>query len=217
LIEGLICILMAAPLFYLIGAIIGALIGRNNTGNKKLYCSTIIVLAIMSFEGISEALSFNRAETVTIEREVNYSPEQIRSLLAQTPNFDTSKLPLFLKLGFPLPRETQGNGIALGDRRTIHFAGGEGQPGDLIVEVTDSSADQISFSLISDHSHINHWLTWKTITWTLSPSSNSGYTTITLSLSYDRDLDPAWYFGPIERYGVRKAGEFFINTLFPTE
>ncbi|MEO1857790.1 MAG: hypothetical protein ABGY95_10585 [Rubritalea sp.] len=210
-IEGFICILMAAPLFYLIGAIIGKVIDSKRS--KNVYCSVVVVLGIMSIEGVNESLSFERAETITIQRDLEMSSDQVRQHLTQGPAFDLEQLPGFLQLGFPCPQNIKGNGIELGNTWTIHFAGGEGKPGDLVVQVTESTAERITLSCVSDQSHIAHWLSWKDITWNLDPTANDR-TIVTMTINYNRDLDPAWYFKPIERYGVRKAGEYFCDQLF---
>jgi hypothetical protein len=33
------------------------------------------------------------------------------------------------------------------------------------------------------------------------------------TIRYRRDLDPAWYFGPWERYAVRLAGNYLIDNV----
>ena len=217
LFEGIICILMAAPLFYLIASICAFIINRGdkeqNWYKDKMNCSCLIVLGIMSLEGVTDFLSFDREEEVVVMRELSVSPDEVMRTLAATPEFDEADLPLFLKLGFPRPKEVRGEGISVGDERIIHFAGGEGNPGDLVVRVSESSSDKVVFELVKDASHIDHWLAWKRITWEVA-SSASGTTELSVSLSYTRKLDPAWYFKPVERYGVKKAGEYFIESLF---
>ncbi len=216
LFEGFICILMFAPLAYLIGALIGYLADRDTRKRfNNLNCACITVLAFMSFEGISETLSFDREESVIVTKVLDISSDDAIGMLASAPEFRLSSLPTFLKLGFPLPTEVAGEGIALGDKRTIHFSGGEGKPGDLVVKVTDVSDNKIVFSLVKDGSHISHWLTWKTISWEVRPIDGSnGKSEVKVTLDYTRELDPAWYFKPIERYAVRKAGEFFIQSIY---
>ena len=39
------------------------------------------------------------------------------------------------------------------------------------------------------------------------------HTEVVWSLHYRRDLDPAWYFGPWERYGVGLAADYLIQNL----
>lgn len=41
-------------------------------------------------------------------------------------------------------------------------------------------------------------------------------TRVTLTIRYRRLLDPAWYFKPAERYGVRKAGQYFLDQIYQT-
>lgn len=214
LFEGFICILMAAPLAYLFGALIGYFADRDTKKRfNKMNCTCLSVIAVMSLEGISDTLSFDREETVVVTRILDMRSDEAISMLALAPEFELKELPAFLKLGFPMPTEVAGEGIAVGDRRTIHFAGGEGEPGDVIVEVTEASDSKVVFSLVEDGSHISHWLTWKRITWEVQ-STGDGQSGVTVTLDYTRELDPAWYFKPIERYGVKKAGEYFIESIY---
>jgi hypothetical protein len=215
LFEGFICIIMAAPLFYLVGGIVAVIVGRRKSKwyNDKMNCTCISVIALMSLEGVTDALSFGREEIVVVEREVSISPAEVMKKLAEQPSFDEAELPLFLKLGFPTPQDVNGQGIALGDERVIHFAGGEGEPGDVVVKVVESSSNRVVFALVKDDSHIDHWLGWKKIIWEVDTTA-AGKTEVSISMSYTRKLDPAWYFKPVERYGVSKAGEYFLESMF---
>jgi hypothetical protein len=38
-------------------------------------------------------------------------------------------------------------------------------------------------------------------------------TRVTWTLRYRRGLDPAWYFGPWERYAVRLAAAYLIESV----
>jgi hypothetical protein len=38
-------------------------------------------------------------------------------------------------------------------------------------------------------------------------------TRVTWTLRYRRDLDPAWYFGPWERYATRLAAGYLIDAV----
>lgn len=38
-------------------------------------------------------------------------------------------------------------------------------------------------------------------------------TEVTLTVRFERKLDPAWYFGPLERYGVREMAAFLIDEM----
>ena len=58
---------------------------------------------------------------------------------------------------FPLPVSASGEGLSVGAERRIHFAGGEGKPGELTMRVTGRDASSVTFAAESDTSHIAHW------------------------------------------------------------
>ena len=213
--EGFICIVMASPLFYAVAIIIGAATNRM----RKSGCQAgptlmgLLVLALlpMSFEGATTRLSFNRDEVITTERVVHAMPAEVRNAIAAQPSFNRT-LPPYLRMGFPRPVSARGDGLKPGDRRIIHFAGGEGKPGDLIAEVIEADESSVTFRLVSDTSHVAHWLKWQTaeVQWT---QESSGRTRLRWTLGYRRLLDPAWYFGPWERYAVKLAADYLIQTV----
>lgn len=216
-IEGFICIMMAAPFFYAVGFIVGIFADKARVKrefNKRFRLVVLPALLLMSLEGVTGILSFPRDETVQVSREVSLSPTAAREQLSRGPEFDLAELPMFLKLGFPMPRAIEGGGLEIGDRWRIHFAGGEGNPGDLVAEVVESTPKKIRVVRTSDTSHISHWLDWQDADW-LIEASGAG-SRVTLTLRYRRLLDPAWYFKPMERHGVRKAGEYFLAQTFKT-
>ncbi len=216
-IEGFICILMAAPFFYSIGALIGIIVDKaraKREWNSRFRMVVLPALALMSMEGVTGFLSFPRQETVILRRETHLTPAEARAHLARGPEFDPAALPGFLKLGFPQPQSITGGGLETGDQWRIHFAGGEGKPGDLLAEVTESGPNHIIVTQVSNTSHIAHWLDWQDADWKLEPTTNG--TRIVLTIRYRRLLDPAWYFKPIERYGVKTAGEYFLTSTFGT-
>ncbi len=214
-IEGFICILMAAPFFYFIGITVGIVldsIRARKQWQKDLRIMVVPVLLFMSIEGINDLLSFGRNETVTITHTTALNTEEAIALLALGPSFDLNELPIFLKLGFPEPQHIKGDGLNLGDNWSIHFAGGEGAPGTLLAKVTNEKGKHFVVSKIEDTSHIAHWLNWQSAEWHLTPVEEG--TLITLKINYERLLDPAWYFKPLQRHGVKLAGKYFLKSTY---
>lgn len=221
--DGVICIVMAAPVFYAVGSVIGAILDivtKNSKNRSKGPLPALILLPflIMSLEGISSSLSFSRDEIIVVEKVVPIDQLTVAKSLSMTPKFDR-ELPFYLKLQFPRPVRTSGSGLAFGDQRIIHFAGGEGKPGDLTLSVKESqiynSVDTVSFvkfGVVSDKSAIAHWLAWQesTIEW---QAIDSTHTKVRWTIKYQRLLDPAWYFGPWERYAVGLSAEYLIDNL----
>src|SRR5262249_3061550 len=129
--EGFICIVMATPIFYLVAFIVGFVIKKirqnPSLGPGGMLGLTLVPIFLMSLEGTRPSLSFGRREEVTVVRRVAGTPADVERRLAARPVFD-APLPPYLRLGFPKPVETRGEGLSIGDRRVIHFAGGEGRP-----------------------------------------------------------------------------------------
>src|SRR4051794_18705331 len=61
--EGLICILMAAPLFYLVAILIGVARDRADKRSTIVSCALILTMVPISSEGTRPGLSFGREET----------------------------------------------------------------------------------------------------------------------------------------------------------
>jgi hypothetical protein len=209
--EGFICILMAAPIFYVVGAIIGVIWESARTKPSATRLMLVTPLFLMSLEGSHKQISLPREQGVTAHATVAASPHDVEAALGSPMIFHTT-LPAYLRLGFPRPIVTSGSGLELGSLRTIHFAGGEGKPGDLVMQITEVDANHIVFRAVSDHSKVAHWLDWEdaVVTWR---SADDQHTEVFWTLHYRRNLDPAWYFGPWERYGVGLAGKYLIDNL----
>jgi hypothetical protein len=214
--EGFICLVMAAPIFFMIASLV-MLVNwwfRRRLGrapDAKALGLIVLVLGPLSFEGTSDRLSWPRQEQVASRRIASASAAEIASRLAEAPRLERA-LPAFLRLGFPRPDGATGHGLCAGDRRVIHFSGGEGKPGDLVLEVVAARPGLVRFRAVADSTHIAHWLRWEEaeVRW---QEIGTRRVEVRWSLRYRRDLDPAWYFGPWERFAVRLAASYLIDTL----
>ncbi len=207
--EGYVCILMATPLFLIVGLIIGLIVDYSRKKRGVTVSCMVLVLLPLSLEGIIPALTYDRHQTVEATQIVNAPLSSVASALAQSPNV-AATLPRFLRLGFPRPLAAFGSGLALNDTRTIHFAGAEGDPpGDLVMRITDRRPGYVRFATISDNTKLTQWLRWQSSEVLYAPL-DATHTTVTWRISFDRQLDPYWYFTPWERYSVREAAKYLI-------
>jgi hypothetical protein len=215
--EGFVCILMAAPLFFLVGVLIGLLVdaagwGFGRRARTRMFCLVVLLLAPWSLEGVDERFTWSRHEAVTAVRDVAAGPDAVAAQLARPPAFH-GPLPLFFRLGFPRPLGADGSGLAPGDRRIVHWSDAEGYPpGDLVLAVVESGPGRIRFRALADESLLPYWLTWQEaeVRWW---GIGDGRARVEWTLRYRRELDPAWYFGPWERYAVRLAAGYLIDSL----
>jgi hypothetical protein len=204
--EGYLCILMAAPLFYAIGLAIGAGIDVSRDRTTTLRCSMAIVM-ILSLDGIVPVRP--RQEVVSVVRVVPASAEEVRAALARPVNI-LAPLPRFLRIGFPHPLAASGSGLSVGSTRTVRFSGAEGDPaGDLTLRVAQANERSAQFVATGDTSKLTQWILWRSSAVEWQPI-DSTHTRVRWQVTFDRQLDPWWYFEPWERYAVRKAAEYLI-------
>ena len=210
--EGYLCILIASPIFYLVGIIVGLLAdtARKRKRRKATLSCVAIVLLPMCLEGIVPQLTWSRDQTVECTAVVNAPIPAVEAALAQSPSLQTP-LPAWLRIGFPRPLAAYGGGLAVGAKRTIHFAGAEGDPpGDLVSRVGESRANYVRMETVSDSTKLTQWVRWQSseVEWR---AIDAQHTAVTWRVHFTRELDPAWYFIPWERFTVGQAARYMIE------
>jgi hypothetical protein len=210
--EGYLCILIASPIFYLVGIVIGLIVDANRVGNRRkstLSCIAIVFLP-MCMEGVIPQFTFDRDQIVAATKIVDATPEAVEAALAQSPRLGTP-LPAWLNIGFPRPLAAHGSGLTVGATRTVHFDGAEGDPpGDLISRVTEHRPNFVRMETVSDTTKLTQWVRWQSseVQWR---AIDSQHTAVTWRVHFARQLDPAWYFVPWERFTVEKAAGYMIE------
>lgn len=229
--EGFICILMAAPIFYVVGIAIGMPIDRarrRRTPEGRVYSIVGGALLLLSLEGVAPLTTLPTEEMVVATRVVNASPREVRAALSATPSFDRS-LPPYLRLGFPRPVAARGAGLRVGDERTIVF--GDESPMEpmadsghdhhgaplvsersLRLQVTHRGPKRVVFEAVADVTPFTHWISWgrSEVEW---EKIGPGETSVTWRLHFERKLSPAWYFRPWQRYAATEAAGYLIDTV----
>jgi hypothetical protein len=217
--EGMLCILMSAPIFYGVAIGIGAAsdAAHLRERSRTAYSSLMLLMIVpMSLEGVTESLSFRRNETVTATRMVRASAAEIQRALLEPPRFDRA-MPFTLRAGFPRPSSVRiedgaGRWIIRMRGGEMRLDGMEPRAGDLILELEETRPGSVRWRAISDDSHMTHFLSWQsaTVEWTPIDAQT---TKVTWTLQYRRGLDPAWYFGPWERYVATVAAAYLIEAV----
>ncbi len=215
LIEGFICILMAAPLFYVIGLVVGICADRKRVREDmtRFRCTVAGVLGMMALEGVVPRLSFGRENVVVIEREVAGSVAEVREQVLGAPELAVDRLPGFLRLGFPVPAGIERVG---GEGWLIRFEEGKEEATELRVGLREEGPGRVRYVMGEDSTKISEWLTWHDGLWELE-EAGAGRVRARLTVRYRRELDPYWYFAPLERYGVRKAAGYFADEVLRGE
>jgi hypothetical protein len=233
--EGMVCVAMSAPLFYLVAVVIATAMDwahqRRDKSATTFSCLLVLALIPMSLEGVTELTTLDREETVAASRVVHDSPQAVARALFEPPRFDRVR-PLYLRAGFPSPASiriersagpsTSLNAASLraGQMRwVIQLRGGEmrlngmePRTGDLILELEEARPGLVRWRAVSDTSHMTHFLLWREVIVQWEPV-DAHTTKVTWTLRYRRGLDPSWYFGPMERYAVRLAAGYLIDAV----
>ncbi len=76
--------------------------------------------------------------------------------------------------------------------------------------LTGKGRDFVLFKRTKDESHIAHWMSWQTnrIEW---KKASNGHWIIKSTIRFRRELDPYWYFAPLQRYAVGLAGDYILD------
>ena len=209
--EGLVCILMATPLFLSFAVSIGLAIDKAKNKNRMRVWLVLILLPL-SLEGVTDELSFNRHETVTVSKVVALSPDRVEQKLTDMPDLSKT-LPVFLQLGFPAAHNYSGEDLTIGSERCFHVPPRKNLSGDVCWVVEERSANHVVFRLVKDESKIAHWMTWRTARVDWLPTDED-QTQVVVTLKFWRELDPSWYFSPLERYAVGLTGDYLIGAYF---
>jgi hypothetical protein len=208
--EGYVCILFTAPLFLVVGLIIGVIADSYRKSRSTTASCIVLVFLPLILEGTVPQLTWNRTVSTQATRIVDASQSQVEAALASSPHIAT-RLPAFLRIGFPRPLEAHGSGLALGATRTIHFSGAEGDPaGDLVMRVTEARPGFVRFDTVSDASKLTQWIGWQSSEVTYTPV-DATHTSVTWRITFNRQLDPYWYFTPWEKLAVHQAAGYLIQ------
>jgi hypothetical protein len=226
--EGFVCVILSAPIFYLIGALVAFAAGKSSRrgepgdGLKVLIVPAIVL--VVSMEGVVPATTLSGATTVSASRTVAASASEVEASWEEPLNFRDTPLPSVLGWGFPEPRADTGGELVVGEQRTVTFSGAHHRPlfvsehhwGEhtthLVFEVVERTPTSARLKIIEDTTPISSWLTWNVadIEWT---PVDATHTEVGVELSYTRELAPAWYFGPIQEFVVERAAGHLIDSL----
>ncbi|OHX64669.1 hypothetical protein [Flammeovirga pacifica] len=204
--EGVICVLIAAPIFYASAFLIVFVwqwIKKRKEENKAYSLLLLPVLFILfQPQGI---LKTPEVETVTVTKDIGKKVSL--EALHQLPDFKID-YPTIFKMGFPQPISITGQGMNKGDQRQIQFLSRTKGVGTLSLEIDSVSEQQVVYKIIQDDTHMNHWLTWKKVKVEINTSQ------VTWTSEYTCDLGPQWYFKPIEKWVVTVMNEHLIHSYF---
>ena len=205
--EGVVCLVIAAPLFYLCGAVVGVIAdwASRSRGMQAL----LIVPLLFSVEGAVTSLP--RGGEVTVTR-VAAAGTDLDRALAVAPVFGPVRSRL-LRLKFPRPVRAEGAGLDPGATRHIDFTprrslgiGARPTARSMDLTVVRHAPGLLIFAITRDTT-LARWLQFTEAEFRWQGGR------LSVTLRYRRTFDPAWYFGPVQRYGMREAAAYLAETF----
>ncbi|XVQ88549.1 hypothetical protein ACQP2K_14365 [Microbispora siamensis] len=209
--EGVVCLLMSAPLFYLVGLLVGVSIdyARRKGGHAVAVVAPLLLVALL--EGATPFTSLPRDEEVTAVATATRDTD-IEAALARPPAFGpvTSSL---LRLGFPRPLGSEGRGLAVGDTRTITFTPRRSlginaplEPRAMTLRVAERAPGRAVFRAERDTT-LARWMDLREAEFRWRGRR------LEVTFRYRRTFDPGWYFGPLQRYAATQAAGYLAATF----
>ncbi|WP_167248795.1 hypothetical protein [Mumia sp. ZJ1417] len=221
--EGVVCLLIAAPLFYGVAALVGLLAQAARGGGHRALVAAPL-LALIALEGVGGVNLIPRHDNAGTTVTIGAAPARVEAALAAPPEFGPYEAPFLRALPFPKPVRATGSGLSVGDARLIAFTprrslglGSTPTPRSMELRVVESTstadAGRVVFDVTAD-STLARWLDLRraVVTW----SASAGGTEMTWRLEYARTFDPSWYFGPVQHHAVADAAGYLAETFADT-
>ncbi|MEM1262386.1 MAG: hypothetical protein AAGH76_08320 [Pseudomonadota bacterium] len=218
LFEGFVCVLFFIPIYLLIITIAFFIhwLSRAAKERYRTYVSVLpLLLVALSFEGTTDFLTVERTSSVTVSKTVTLTRDEVLANLAKP--FDLDKKRHWLLSLFPMPYEIEAGSLQAGDIHTIktryhRWFVTNTHEGEAELEIVAVAPNRIQTRFLDDTTFFATYLRMLGTEITLA-DAGPAQTTITLRIDYERKLDPAWYFHPLQQYGVAKMADFLIDEV----
>lgn len=219
LFEGFICVVFFMPIYFLVVtlAFIAHWIAVAWTARKSKTCATAIplLIAFLSFEGIFDVTTLERHNSATATATTQVSPEVLLQNLAtpsDLPRSDDWMLGLF-----PMPHRIDAGSLEVGDIHRVHmryhrWLVTNTHEGEIELRIDSVALNRVTVSFVRDTSYLSTYVKLIGSEIQLTVDEND-VTHVSLTVSYERRLDPAWYFQPIQQYAMETMAEHLIEEV----
>jgi len=220
--EGFICMIMAAPIFYIVGALVAWSFDyyrkkeqREDKPNKLNVLVIPALLLAISVEGTTNEFSFERNNVVEHTKVIDGSVVEVKDRLGVSRSLATPNS-LFAKL-FPRPDVINAEGLSIGDKHWAEISYFKWiywneKRGITQFKIIENQKKYIKLGAVSDSSYISSYLKWGDTEIFFEPLSDTR-TKVTWRVSFKRKIDPAWYVQPLQRYAAGLMTEQLVLSL----
>lgn len=223
LFEGFICVLFFMPIYFFVVALAfiahWITVARRDRKNNVHATAIPLLVALLSIEGTSEVTTFSRVNSATATATTSIPQQELLQNLAapfELPGSDDWMLSLF-----PMPHSIEAGTLEVGDIHRVHtryhrWFITNTHEGVIELRIDSVSPDRVTISYIRDTSFFSSYV--KLVGADIQFSSDAkGLTQISLTVNYERRLDPAWYFQPVQQYAMRAMASHLIDEVIIRE
>ena len=215
LMEGFLCVIMFMPIYYLLILVgfIFAWLFRDRSNLKSLSLPGIVLA--LSVEGIIPQTSFERENTATYVTVTHQDVETLKSNMAADISMP-SRRGWFLRL-FPLPDKIKAGTLKAGDTHNLHFTYkkwvfGNFHTGEMDILISQVNENHIQTRITKNTAYLAHYMKIEG-TEVHFETLADGKTQVSLTVKYERLLDPIWYFGPMQKLAARQSAKYLVDTI----
>ena len=218
LFEGFVCVLFLLPIYFLVVSVAfaaGWAGRRKDQGNKTLAVILPVIILGSSLEGTTEALSAERVAHVEASRVAHLAPEEIMRNLVLPMELNQDRN--WILSIFPMPYQVDAESLEPGSIHCMHtrydrWFVTNTHEGELHLEIVDFQPNRLRARAVHDTTFFASYLSQMASEVSLTPIGPNR-TKVSLRLDYRRNLDPAWYFHPLQQFAMREMAAFFIENV----
>ena len=218
--EGFICVLFSSPIYFA-AASLGYLASYSVSGAKHRKRSRFnsyalpVLAVVLSLEGVSAATTLDRENRVTYTTIVDASIHDLKANMAKPIAFDQPRQ-WFISL-FPSPVRVEAGSLNAGDIHKVRFVYKRWfftniQEGDIRLRIDSVDDDIVETTVIENTSYLASYMMIEG-TRVRFRELDSGRTEISLTIFYQRKLDPVWYFGPLQQFAMSESARYLVETV----
>ena len=215
LMEGFLCVLFFMPIYYFM-ALIGfffAWLMRDRSSLKSM--SLPIIVAALSIEGMLPETTFPRQNTATYIAQTNQNIETLKFNMAK--EIIMPKKRGWLLSVFPLPDKISAGTLIEGDTHNLHFTYkkwgvGNFHKGEMDILISKVDATHIQTRITKNTAYLANYAKIEGTDVHFTPLYNGG-TEVSLTVKYERSLDPVWYFGPMQKIAAEQSAKYLVDNI----
>lgn len=221
--SGLICVVMALPLivpFVFLGSVITHLVRRYRTiRSDKLSVLLLPLLLFLVAAPVDHIISPAHRDIVevTSQRDYDHSPEVVYDAIRSVDTLDVEKS-FLMHFDLPIPTQCILEKEEVGGIRTCHFKGGNSSRGDfgggtIVERITELERGRILRMDVTEYDLIGRkWLGFKEAIYIFEELPGERCR-LTRTTTYTSELEPRWYWEPMERLGIEQEHDYVLRNL----